>query len=365
MNSSHGDLEMQYASGFEAEHNETQNPMTSGGTEQEARESEITVHSVIRSESVNSTNTNANTDVLSNGNISYDKFVRLAAKMRSKIDEACKDWDDNDEEKTFLTSSHMIMYKWHDYMSIPHRHPFAKIVFGAREKDNEGRFTKEDNHCRFMFVFHDASSMFIMFLSYLVIFGEISILIAIVSELLHQNCHTTQPTGNITLVPLILCTLYAASVASEAFFRFTPFELTGQSMESYCAIADILVATGRKTIPGYVNFTLMFSEDLKRIAERDPSRKEAVTKVLIESTLRDSSTFIMTVALQFANVLLLTTVAIVMGTSHDLIMLIQNFVSVEIVVHIHEFIPKALRLRDLSPHAFNNSFTAVRTVYTE
>lgn len=357
MSSSHGDLEMQSTTDLEArEPQDTQNPLNAGH-EQGMRVSEISVHSVMRSSSIKS----SNTDVLSNGSVSYDKFVRLAAKMKTKIDEECKDWDDNDEEKTFLTSSHMVLYKWHDYMSIPRRHSFARIIFGARQKDNEGHFIDEDNHCRFMFIFHDGASMFIMFLSFLVMFGEISILLAIVSELLNKNCHPTEPysSGNITLVPLILCTLYAGSVAAESFFRFTPFELTGQSMESYCAIAEILVASGRRAVPGYVNFLVMFGEDLKRIAERDPSRKEDVTKVMIEATLRDSSTFIFTVALQFANVLLLTTVAVVMGTSRDLIDLIQNFVSVEIVVHIHEFIPKALRLRDLSPHAFNSSFTAV------
>jgi len=344
------------------EENHTSNPLNLGGNEGFDgidRESEVTVEKLVRSVT-NSTSSHSG-NVLWNSSISYDRFVRLSGTFKEKIDEACRDWNQDDDESTFLDSSHLILYKWHDYMSIPQRHAFANILYGARKKDKDGRFLEEDNHCRFLFVFHDAQSLFIMGLSYLVVFGEISILFAIVSELLDENCHNDAISkGTITLVPLVLCTLYAASVASEAFFRFTPFELTGQSLESYCAIADILVKLGKRYIPYHINFTFMFREDLNRIAEADPSRREAIRKVLIESSLRDSTTFILTIALQFANFLLLTTVAIVMGTSQTLLQLIQNFVSVEIVVHIHEFIPKALRLRDLSPQSFNSSFTAVR-----
>jgi hypothetical protein len=356
----HGDVEMQEGSMYGEE---VVNPI-GGKTEDQIRESTIDVHHVIRSYSTNSAAssviTASVTDVLSNGNVSYDRFVKLSNRIKSKIDEACRDWDDNDDDKTFLKSSHMVLYKWHDYMSFPTYHPFANRIWGSRQKDQEGRFLPEDNHCRFLFVFHDFSSFYIVGLSYIVIFGEISMLIAIVSQLIEQNCNHALPKGTVTMVPLILCTLYASSVAAESFFHFTPFELTGQTKESYCAIADILVALGQKSIPRYINFNKMFSEDLKRIAEEDPSRKDAVNKILLQAALRDSSTFILTIALQAANILLLTTVAIVMGTSHSVLLLVQNFVSVEIIVHIHEFVPKALRLRDLSPHAFNSSFTAVR-----
>ena len=363
MSSSHGrekDVEMQSNAS-----NYTANPMNGApgselGADDVVRESVVTAHSVFRTLSTQSSNSQMSaTNILWNSDISYDRFVRLSKNMKEKIDAACKDWDEGDDESKFLDSSHLILYKWHDYMSIPQRHPFANILYGSREKDKEGRFIVEDNHCRFLFVFHDSQSLFVMGLSYLVVFGEISILVAIVLELLNQNCNSDIPKGTITLVPLILCTLYASSVASASFFRFTPFELTGQSLESYCAIADILVKLGKTWIPYHINFNLMFREDLNRIAEADPSRREAINKALLESGLRDTSTFLLTIALQFANFLLLTTVAIVMGTSQDLLSLIQNFVSVEIVVHIHEFIPKALRLRDQSPHSFNSSFTAV------
>ena len=291
----------------------------------------------------------------SRGKISYDEFLKQWGRFKAELDHVCKDWVDDEDEKTFLKSSHMILYKWHDYMSVPLKHPFAKILCGKRLVDKDGN----DNQHRFMLVFHDLSSLFVMGLSYILLFGEISMLIAIVSQLVHQNCHHDEPKGTVTLVPLILCALYASSVASDRFFQFTPFELTGQSMESYCAIANILVANGHKYIPRHVNFYHMFGADLQRIAAENPSRREAVNKVLLESTLRDSSTFILTIALQFANVLLLTTVAIVMGTSRHVLDLVQNFISVEIVVHIHEFIPKALRLVDQSPQSFNSSFTAV------
>jgi hypothetical protein len=360
----HGDLEMQDSN---RDSDEVVNPI-GANAEDLIRESTITAHHVIRSQSINSVNsssilpsviTGSVTDALANGNVSYDRFVKLSNRIKARIDEACADWDDNDEDKTFLTSSHMVLYKWHDYISIPEYHPFANRLWGAREMDQDGRFLPQDNHCRFLFIFHDFSSFYIMGLSYIVIFGEISMLIAIVSQLIEKNCNHALPKGTVTMVPLILCTLYASSVAAEAFFQFTPFELTGQTKESYCAIADILVALGKKTIPRYINFNKMFSEDLQRIAREDPSRKDAVNQILLQAALRDSSTIILTIALQAANILLLTTVAIVMGTSHSVLNLVQNFISVEIIVHIHEFVPKALRLRDLSPHSFNSSFTAV------
>jgi hypothetical protein len=301
---------------------------------------------------------------LYNGNISYDKFVRLSAKIKAKIDESIKDWDDDDEIKTFITSSHMVLYKWKDYMSIPRiGYIFRKSLwFGARLKDKEGRFLPEDNNSRFLMLFHDSASLFTLAIAYLVLFGEVSILIVIVEEMRHSSCHIDYSKGDVTLVPLLLCTLYAASVASDRFFRFTPFELTGQTMESYCAIADILVHMGKTYIPAYVNFNAMFGKDLQRIMETDPSRKTEIQKAMLVSHLQDSTTIFLTLALQAANMLLLTTVAIVMGTSTHLLSLIQNFVSVEIVVHIHEFIPNALRLRDMSQQSFNSSFTAVGIV---
>lgn len=364
----YGDLEMQDIPVGREVRNFVENPLNTAETgraqteDEQIRDSSVTVHHVIRNPSKSSNNSSflgpSVTDILGEGNVSYDKFLKLSKNFKKKIDDACRDWVDDDDEKSFLTSSHLILYKWHDYMSVPIRHPFANILWGARAKDNDGNYIEDDNN-RFLFLFHDSHSFFIMGVAYIVIFGEISILIAIVSRLFSDNCNHGLPKGTVTLVPLILCTLYASSVAAEAFFRFTPFELTGQSMESYCAIADILLATGKATVPRHINFLKMFSADLNRIAIEQPERREQVNKILVEAALRDSSTFILSIALQFANILLLTTVAIVMGTSHDLLTLISNFISVEIVVHIHEFVPKALRLKDLSPQSFNSSYTAV------
>ena len=176
----YGDLEMQIRGDDEF----VENPLNSWEATAETRpeesivrDSSVTVHQVIRNHSKASNSNsmlglgNSVTDVLGEGNVSYDKFLMLSKTIKKRIDHACKDWVDDDDEKTFLTSSHLILYKWHDYMSVPIRHPFANIIWGARSKDNEGNYIEDDNN-RFLFLFHDSNSLFIMGVSYIVIFAS-------------------------------------------------------------------------------------------------------------------------------------------------------------------------------------------------
>ena len=59
------------------------------------------------------------------------------------------------------------------------------------------------------------------------------------------------------------------------------------------------------------------------------------------------------------NVLLVLTVGVIMAISTDMLSLVQNFIAVEILVHVHEMIPPLMRLQDRSPHRFNKNWREV------
>jgi len=66
-----------------------------------------------------------------------------------------------------------------------------------------------------------------------------------------------------------------------------------------------------------------------------------------------------TVFLVINNLMLVITIGIIMGRSTDTIALVQNFISIEILVHVHEMIPEVLRLKDRSPEKFNKNWRQV------
>ena len=68
------------------------------------------------------------------------------------------------------------------------------------------------------------------------------------------------------------------------------------------------------------------------------------------------STITITVMLQASNLLLLVTVGIVIATAPNYSALIQNFITTEVIIHVHEFVPKALKIRDKSSWNFNVSW---------
>lgn len=73
------------------------------------------------------------------------------------------------------------------------------------------------------------------------------------------------------------------------------------------------------------------------------------------------SAVVPTLFLVVNNIYLVITIGVIMGGSPDIITLVQNFVSVEILVHAPEMIAKIMRIRDRSPDRFNKSWREVIT----
>eukprot|EP01033_Poteriospumella_lacustris_P007909 gene7910-5685_t len=215
----------------------------------------------------------ADGDVLipNGGNISFFDYLRLAETYDVKIRRLCGKLSnpERDEDDEFLESTHLILYKWHDYFSLPKRFN-ANFLYGEQATLADGTFDPNDNN-RTLLGFRNPDCLFVVILAYIVLIAELGVLIGVVYDLLY-DCSSSE-SKQITSLAVQLCTLYAATVASNAFFRFLPFEITGQKPAGYCALVEA-----------------------------------------------------------------------------------ANFVSVEIVVHIHEFIPRAMRIVDRSPGAFNASF---------
>eukprot|EP01033_Poteriospumella_lacustris_P016191 gene16191-11583_t len=300
----------------------------------------------------------ADGDVLipNGGNISFFDYLRLAETYDVKIRRLCGKLSnpERDEDDEFLESTHLILYKWHDYFSLPKRFN-ANFLYGEQATLADGTFDPNDNN-RTLLGFRNPDCLFVVILAYIVLIAELGVLIGVVYDLLY-DCSSSE-SKQITSLAVQLCTLYAATVASNAFFRFLPFEITGQKPAGYCALVEAAVLRGETKIPSYFNSLHIFKRDIE-VLGANKADKEAQRLILLyaaETLVNDLIVLATTLALQLCNVLLLTTVAIVMASSPDLLSMIQNFVSVEIVVHIHEFIPRAMRIVDRSPGAFNASF---------
>lgn len=296
------------------------------------------------------------------GNISFLEYLRLAELYDAQIHKRCRKLAGSSEESDknenkFLESSHLILFKWKDYFNIPKKFD-SNFIYGKQRKLENGEYDPLDNS-RTLFGFRDIDSFFVVALAYIVLFAELAILMGVVYDLVGEGCDGKQSAQVISLT-IELCTFYAASVASHSYFRFCPFETTGQTPAGYCVLAEAALLRGEKKVPSYFNNIVIFGKDIEQLLSNkekiDRETKSLLLRFTAETILNDLFIFGTAVALQLCNFLLLTTVAMVMATSPDLLTLIQNFVSVEIVVHIHEFIPTALRIEDRSPDKFNVSY---------
>ena len=73
------------------------------------------------------------------------------------------------------------------------------------------------------------------------------------------------------------------------------------------------------------------------------------------------SAVVPTVFLIVNNMYLVVTIGVIMGTSTDIISLVQNFIAVEILVHVHEMLASIMKIKDRSPERFNKSWRDVST----
>jgi hypothetical protein len=73
------------------------------------------------------------------------------------------------------------------------------------------------------------------------------------------------------------------------------------------------------------------------------------------------SAVVPTIFLVVNNFYLVIIIGTIMGGSPDILTLVQNFISVEILLHAPEMIAKIMKVRDRSPDRFNKSWREVFT----
>lgn len=95
--------------------------------------------------------------LLDNSDDYFKAFIREQLKLIEGNDMEEK------EQETYLKSTHMILYKLSDYVSLPNLKFFSfreifnslgSIIFGSRLQDKNG-FYLQESHSRFLFIFHD------------------------------------------------------------------------------------------------------------------------------------------------------------------------------------------------------------------
>lgn len=258
------------------------------------------------------------------------------------------------EEIPYIDSTHKILFKISDYASFPKRKlrswdSFKTILIGSRRKDIHGNFHPEDQS-RLLFIFHDLRSLYLLFFAGFLFAAQFLSLVFIFSDALNlaEEC-----TDTISTYPLILCVLFAAAQATEDLYDVLPFELVGVSREEYCLNVSRANFKGQRASSTFWFDTIkeVFSTvDLK--SER--GRQEKLQSIVDFGLL--CSAVVPTLFLVVNNIYLVITIGVIMGGSPDIITLVQNFVSVEILVHAPEMIAKIMRIRDRSPDRFNKSW---------
>jgi hypothetical protein len=205
----------------------------------------------------------------------------------------------------------------------------------------------------------------------------------------------------------ILCSLYAACVSVEAFLMGMPYEVYGTTPaaakdlmqrveQSKRSNSDCLSDAGRASnlgsdpvmraaVENALNPDIEPEEEPeeeqqggKDKNEEDPDMLHMIKNVTAElekyfdidlnfeipeqvdakvvmHTVSKCYLFFVALGLQLSNALLLLVVAYVMGTAASYTDLISKFISVEIVIHIHELVPRVLRMQDHSPNLYNKS----------
>lgn len=194
-----------------------------------------------------------------------------------------------------------------------------------------------------------------------------------------MECGNQQPVDNLWM-GACLCSIYASCVATEAFFQALPYEIIGtdppkaemliewikqtqmqgkhnagsppevvEKMESGVCSDDPISST-------YLNTLLQFYDTShKNLSSLDV--KGISLHAVSVSTSAVSFLYLVGVSamLQLSNLLLLVVIALIMGNSLTFSELIARFISVEVVIRVHEVVPRVLKIRDKSPHAFNLS----------
>ena len=153
---------------------------------------------------------------------------------------------------------------------------------------------------------------------------------------------------------ILLCILYAAAAAVEDVFVCIPFEIVGLSKKEYCEIVT------RNCEHGLSSRCVYWSKTILRLwAPGTPEEKFSHIYDFYELL----SAIVPAVFLIGNNIYLVVTIGTIMAISGDTLTLVQNFISVELLVHVHEIIPRIVRLKDRSPHRLNKNWRLVIHYY--
>lgn len=271
-----------------------------------------------------------------------DALLATIAARLARLDEKEK----RDEDDIYLTSTHQILFKLSDYASLPGRLPscdfsgFLSIIIGNRKCGRKGHFIADD-HSRFLFVFHNAASAYLVFCAVIIFLAQFVAVFALLKEA-HET-EITSCSDSVSVYPILLCILYSAAAALDDLLSCVPFEIVGISRLEYC------FKITKANMQGKQGRFFYWSKTIGRLWKSGtPEEKFKHLFDFYELLSAVGPSFFLLIN----NLQLVITIGIIMAISTDMLSLVQNFIAVEILVHVHEMIPPLMRLQDRSPHRF-------------
>lgn len=301
----------------------------------------------------------------------------------------------NDADISFpvLQSTHLVFFKITDY-----------IDFGLTEGSQK----------KFLFIFRSIESFFDFSLALFILVAQVIVMLSLTHET-KGECKSERPPHNMWM-GVILCALHAANVGLVAFLKALPYELVGTNPkkvelllrkvnESRRHGKDLFSAvsyniSSKPILPPQTHQSHSSAPSPARSSE-EPSQHSASAQDVSpggdeetgddeltwfcganggasylstssHSFLRDAWGYVVrglsygylygvVVILQINNLLLLFVVASVLATATTFRELVTSFISVELITHVHEVVPMALKLRDKSPAKFNKSGLELET----
>jgi len=260
-----------------------------------------------------------------------------------------------------LKSTHLVFFKIADYIDLTLDNGVKRNVF-------------------FIFRSFEAFSDFI--LACVILVAQVMVLSALVSEATRACVDDNQP--RYIWMGVILCALHTANSLTSSFLKALPYEVFGttpggaerlirQVNESKIEKKDLFSgelysdapeensadssasADKAHTQPSSADLEAAFQSSSTE--ERKSNAAWLMTQAKVYSTAAVSTVYLYGVAavLQLNNFLLLLAFGAILGTSTNFTDLVTHFISIETITHVHELVPRALNLKDRSPHSYNKS----------
>jgi len=155
-----------------------------------------------------------------------EALVAAITARLARLDQKEKKDDDDD---VYLTSTHHILFKLSDYMSLPRKvscniSGVASILFGNRKCDEKGHF-RSDDHSRFLVVFHNIASAYLVFCAVMIFLAQFLAVWTLLKEAYLTNIESC--TDSVSVYPILLCIMYSAAAALDDLLNILPFEIVG------------------------------------------------------------------------------------------------------------------------------------------